>query len=387
MGTGAHGSESGSQAPAGRGAVARAAATGSDRAIRPSIVVIGSLNADVGVTVPEFPAPGATVLGGDLAVSPGGKGANQAVAAALTGGHVAMVGAVGADPFAELAVAGLREAAVDLGRVRTVDGATGTAVITVDARGENTIVVSAGANAAVGRDDVEAAVPLLEEADVLLMQGEIAPEVVDHAARVWPRLRSRVWSRVRAGRERRMILNAAPVTAVAEETLLSADPLVMNETEARDIAEMLGLVREGAQRSAMHDRPCPSSGEDSAGAHDIAQADDAAEALHEEMDEVCEALRDAGAPSVVVTLGAAGFVVADSSCAGPVHVESSPVTAIDSTGAGDMFVGALAAHLASGSTLLDAAELAGRAAASTVRFRGAQSSYAAAVAAAAPRRV
>src|SRR5699024_3256719 len=126
MGTGAHGAGSGSQAPSERGPVARTATTDSDRAARPRIVVIGSLNADVGVTVPEFPAPGATVLGGDLAVSPGGKGANQAVAAAVTGAHVAMVGAVGADPFAEIAVTGLREAGVDLDRVRTVDGATGT---------------------------------------------------------------------------------------------------------------------------------------------------------------------------------------------------------------------------------------------------------------------
>jgi len=363
MGTGAHGAGSGSQAPSERGPVARTATTDSDRAARPRIVVIGSLNADVGVTVPEFPAPGATVLGGDLAVSPGGKGANQAVAAAVTGAHVAMVGAVGADPFAEIAVTGLREAGADLDRVRTVDGATGTAIITVDARGENTIVVSAGANAAVGRDDVDAAEPLLEEADVLLMQGEIAPEVVDHAARVW----SRAESRAGDGRERRMILNAAPVTAVAEQTLLSADPLVMNETEARNVAAMLGSVGVAAENAAAQE-----------------PAVDSTEALHEEMDEVCYALCEEGAGSVVVTLGAAGFVVADGSCDAPVHVEPTPVTAIDSTGAGDMFVGALAAHLASGSTLLDAAERAGEAAASTVRLRGAQSSYFASVTTATP---
>jgi ribokinase len=313
------------------------------------------------------------VSGGDLVISPGGKGANQAVAAALTGADVTMVGAVGSDRFAEAALTGLRRSGVDLARVRTVDGATGTALITVDAAGENTIIVSPGANGQVCDADAEVAAALLGEgttADgsppedgaaragrpagrgepaVLVLQGEIASRVVDLCVDV-----------VRDRAHVRVLVNAAPVTDFARATLHVADPLVVNESEALLIARQIG-----ASPAAV-------------------EIGDGAEAA-DEMAAVAAGLVEWGIPAVVLTLGAQGSLVAEqavrrdsgqSSARVVVHrVESSPVRAVDTTGAGDMFVGALAAHLAEGCGLVEAARAAAVRAAASVEHPGAQSSY------------
>src|SRR5512142_65077 len=147
------------------------------------IVVVGSLNADLVVRSPRFPAPGETIQGEDLATIPGGKGANQAVAAARLGANVAMIGCVGADAFGAMLIENLKQNKVDARHVRR-DGsaATGTAIIVVDENGENSIVLSPGANGKIARHDIAPA--LLAGARLLLLQFEIPMETVIHSARL-----------------------------------------------------------------------------------------------------------------------------------------------------------------------------------------------------------
>ncbi len=296
-----------------------------------SVVVVGSVNADLLTRTEVHPAPGQTVLGRDLRVLPGGKGANQAVAAARLGARVTFVGAVGDDEFADPATSGLREAGVDLDRLAVVPGGTGVAVVTVAADGENSIVVIPGANAAVGSDAVRRHADLLAAADVVVLQGEIPRDGIETAAGL-------------AGG--RVVVNLAPVVDVDPEVLRRADPLVVNEHEAHGALELL----------------------DGAAAAGEGAADE----------EVVARLRAAGVPSVVLTRGAQGALVAggDAGCGSDgVAVPSPRVNAVDTTGAGDAFVGALAAELARGSALADAARLAVRVGAFAVRGSGAQPSY------------
>jgi ribokinase len=296
-----------------------------------TVVVVGSANADLLARTAVHPAPGETVLGRDLAVLPGGKGANQAVAAARLGARVAFVGAVGDDEFADAATAGLREAGVDLGRLAVVPGGTGVAVVTVAADGENAIVVIPGANGTVGAGVVRRHADLLAAAGVVVLQGEIPRDGVEAAAHL-------------AGG--RLVVNLAPVIDVDPAVLRRADPLVVNEHEAH--AALRLLDRDGGA------------------------GDDVAD------EEVVARLRTSGVPSVVLTRGALGALVAGGE--GPdddavVAVPAPRVDAVDTTGAGDAFVGALAAELARGSGLVDAARLAARVGAFAVRSSGAQPSY------------
>src|SRR5512135_3440185 len=177
------------------------------------IVVIGSLNADLVVRAPHFPAPGETIRGEDLATIAGGKGANQAVAAARLGASVAMIGCVGADAFGETLIENLKSNKVDARHVRR-DGsaATGTAIIVVDGNGENSIVLSPGANGRLAGGDIEPAT--LAGARLLLLQFEIPMETVVHAARL--------------AREKRIgvIVNPAPAHEIPEELLKITDYLV-----------------------------------------------------------------------------------------------------------------------------------------------------------------
>ena len=299
------------------------------------VVVVGSINVDLFARVERHPRPGETVLGSDGSTRPGGKGANQAVAAALAGAPVVMVGAVGDDAQAEVGLSLLRRAGVDLGRVRTVAGApTGLALITVSDAGENSIIVVPGANHAVGLDDV--ADLRLTPADVLVVQGEIPVDVVD--------------ATVRAAREAgaRVVVNLAPVVDLDPETLRAADPLVVNEHEALASARILGV-----DVSAL-----PADSVDVAAAATLA-----------------ESLVAAGVGSVVVTLGGAGAVIADAG-AESFTCTGETVEVLDTTGAGDCFAGTLAAHLALGRELGEAAAASNRAAAKAVQGHGAQESYA-----------
>lgn len=286
-----------------------------------AIVVVGSINADLVLQVARHPRPGETVLGRESVLMSGGKGANQAVAAARLGARVAMVGAVGTDPNATVALAGLREAHVDLENVSTVPGSTGLAVVTLSGDAENSIIVIPGANLAVTVEAVEAAHDVVAAAQVCVLQAEIPLPAVIRAAELAHDAGTRV------------VLNVAPATELPPETLRRADPLVVNEHEA---AVILG--------------------------HPIDEPADAAAEL--------AAL---GIASVVITWGSRGAVVLDRG-----HLRSVParvITPRDTTGAGDAFVGALAAGLVAGSTLLEAAEWAARVAAASVTRLGAQASY------------
>ncbi len=296
---------------------------------RPQVTVLGSLNMDISVTVPKLPEPGATVLGSAARFTPGGKGANQAVAAARLGAAVRMVGCVGGDDFGRQLLAALREENVDAGSVRTVNGApTGLAMISVDPAGENLITVAPGANHEVGAGEVAAASS--SPGDVLVICAEIpVPAIRAALARA---------SRV-SGSGGRSILNLAPApqtpAEAADIVTGGVDWLVVNETEA---AAVLRRKVEGLT--------------------------DAAEAAAE--------LVAAGAKHAVVTASAHGAALARGPEGAPVTIEAFQVGAVDTVGAGDTFVGALAVALAAGVPSAEAVRLAAAAGATAATRPGAQ---------------
>ncbi|MEU8802218.1 ribokinase [Spirillospora sp. NPDC048819] len=282
---------------------------------------MGSVNADLVVGVDRRPAPGETVLGSDLATHPGGKGANQAVAAARLGGRVGIVGRVGDDGHGELLRAALAADGVDLAHLTTTEGApSGVALITLGPDGDNSIIVSPGANARLGPDDIAAAADMIAGASVVSFQLEVPLPAVEAAARA------------AAGAGGRVVLNLSPPAPVPDGLLALCDPLVVNEHEA---AYLLG--GDGGP------------------------------------EEMAAALVRSGPRSVVVTLGADGVVVADGE--GTASIPSPKADAVDTTGAGDAFTAALCLRLARGDSLRDAARYATRVGAAAVRRRGAQSSY------------
>lgn len=309
---------------------------------RTGVVVVGSVNADLLTTVDQHPRPGQTVLGRTLDVLPGGKGANQAVAAAQLGAQTMLVGAVGTDQFAEPALAGLRAAGVDLGAVTVVEGATGVAQVTVSADGENAIVVIPGANASVDGAVVDARSAVIAGAAVVVVQGEIPRSGIEAAA---------------AHTRGRLVVNLAPVVDVDREVLLAADPLVVNEHEAALVLAAL----DGESGSAEQGTGVTGVDGERQGAGD------------DDEQRVVDALLAHGVPSVVLTVGARGALVADGS--GTTRVPSPRVDAVDTTGAGDALVGALAYRLSEGEGLVEAARLAARVGAYAVRGSGAQPSY------------
>ena len=296
----------------------------------PTVVVVGSINVDQRIALDRLPLPGETLIASSMMLWPGGKGANQAVAAARRGIRTVMVGAVGDDGRRDSALEVLASAGVELDTVRTVPGTpTGLAVVTVaEAPGaENTIVVVPGSNAAMDAAAVEAEAEIIAEASVVVAQGEIPVSGIDRLAEL---TRSR------------FLLNLAPVVGVAEETLRRADPLVVNEHEAKLLLQRLRLPLGGDTADEL--------------------ARDAGAAA---------ALRDFGVPSVVVTRGAGGAVVTTDD--GVVLVPAPRVDAVDTSGAGDAFVGALACALAREAGMQDAVRQAVRVAAHAVTAVGTQS--------------
>ncbi|WP_035771199.1 ribokinase [Arthrobacter sp. Br18] len=289
----------------------------------PGVVVVGSINADLVVTLERHPQPGETLLGRTLAVMPGGKGANQAVAAAKLQARTTLIGAVGEDAYTDVALSGLRSAGVNIDAVQRVGTTTGVAIVEVDDDGENTIVVIPGANGQVTAQLVSAAEALIAGAGVLVLQGEIPAASVAAAVDL---ARGRV------------LINLAPVIELDRTTLLRADPLVVNEHEgALVLAQLTGA-------------PAPSGHADTV-----------------------RALLSCGFSSVVMTLGGAGALVASSS--GVLKIPAPSVSVVDTTGAGDAFVGALAARLVADDSLPDAVRIAVRAGAFAVGAKGAQPSY------------
>jgi ribokinase len=300
--------------------VRRAASEAEEEMAR--VIVAGSINMDVVARTARHPRPGETVAGHGLAFHAGGKGANQAVAAARAGVETLMVGKVGADAFGEELHAFLRENAVDTARVSRVDGTTsGTAVIVVDDRGENTIVVVAGANGLLTPADVRD-VPATK-GDILISQFETPPETVE--------------AFLSMGRSAgaTTMLNPAPAAFFPDGLLHHVDVLVVNETE-------LGFF--------------------------VGQAL-SAEATRAEMVAAARKLRADPDQTMVVTLGPAGAVA----IAGDrvLEVPGRRVEAADTTGAGDCFVGSLGARLAAGDPLDRSLEFANTAASLCVQRPGA----------------
>ena len=302
------------------------------------ICVVGSINADLAVRVSRHPLPGETLLGTGALITAGGKGANQAVAAANLGAQVSMVGAVGRDANAQPALEYLKRAGVDLQFVHEVEAPTGLALITVSEDAENTIVVVPGANSTVDEQQVRKAKSVIAGADIVVLQGEIPASGFVEAVRL---------------ATGKVMVNLAPVIDVPTDVLLHADPLVANEHEAGLILGLYGV--------------------DVTAAASNAAASNAANAAESSEEDMAVALRKVGFANVVITRGSRGAVVATDD--GVTPILPATVTAVDSTGAGDAFVGALAAELVQGSSLVSAAQHAARVGAFATTRQGAQTSY------------
>lgn len=287
------------------------------------VFVVGSINQDFVLKVQRRPEPGETVTDAELAMYPGGKGANQATAAARLGASVALLGRVGDEVFSKDLIELLQSNGIDTTYVNPVRGvSTGAAFITVTPDGENTIVVSPGANRMLQPSDVTGAAGAIQEAKVLVAQLEIRVEAVEKAAQVAAEAGCRV------------LLNLAPVREVPANLLRLTDPLVVNEHEAAYL-----LKRK------------------------VSSVQEAKTAAHK--------LLDLGPRSAVITMGDAGAVLAESGEI-PIHLPAPRVAAVDTTGAGDAFVGALAARLAKGDTLVKSVAYAVKAGAVAVTRPGAQ---------------
>lgn len=291
---------------------------------RPYIVVIGSSNTDMVVKSGRLPVPGETVLGGQFFMNPGGKGANQAVAAARLGGRVSFVARVGNDLFGREAVAGFQTHGIGTEHIRfDATAPSGVALILVEEGGENVISVALGANAAMETADVERARALIREAAYVLIQLEIPLAVVSHAVQM------------AAQEGTPVVLNPAPAQALEDSLLASVHLLTPNETEA---ALLTGIAIT-----------------DPVSARQAAQQ-----------------LRDKGVAQVVITMGAQGaYVLSDDT---DQLIAAPRVQAIDTTAAGDTFNGALVVGLAEGMTLANAVAFANQAAAFSVTRLGAQAS-------------
>jgi ribokinase len=289
------------------------------------ILVIGSLNMDLVVRCESLPQVGQTIIGRDFLTAPGGKGANQAVAAARLGARVRMAGCVGRDAFGLALVASLRAAGVHADDVMAVDGPTGTALITVDAAGANTIVVVPGANAACDAALIDRALARAGGPGILLLQHEIPAEANARAIRA---ARQAGWC---------VMLNPAPARSIPAELLKLIDLVTPNASESAAITGRAVASRADAIASA-------------------------------------RALRAMGARAAVVTLGGDGSVCCDAT--GAWHGPAVPIEAVDTTAAGDAFIGALAVALAEGRTPAQGLGVAAAAAALAVTRLGAQPSLA-----------
>jgi ribokinase len=292
------------------------------------IVVVGSFNMDLVVRMPVIPRLGETLLGGVFATFPGGKGSNQSVAAARLGGEVTMIGQVGADAFGEQLLTMARAEGIETRHVG-IDPqvATGVALIQVDAQGQNTIAVASGANFTLTAEDVAAAWGQLERVNLLVMPLETPMETIVIAAELARKSGARV------------VLNPAPAQNLSPELLKNVDILIPNEYEAALMAGIGIHSPEDARLAAAH-------------------------------------LLQNGPGSVIITMGSQGCLIAE-----PgereidyTHISAFPVVAIDTTAAGDGFVGALAVALGEGYSLPEAARFASAAAAISVTRHGAQPS-------------
>ncbi len=283
------------------------------------VLVVGSINMDLVVRVPHSPRPGETVLGGDFETFPGGKGANQAVAASRMGGEVTMVGRVGSDNFGDTLIQGLVEDNIRTTYVIKDTGTpTGIAMIAVAANGENMIVVASGANYKVSESDVTNARDIMRDTDLLLLQLECPMEAVAAAIDL------------AKAYDIPVVLNPAPAQPLSQALLANVDILTPNETELMMLA-----------------------GEDT-------------------VDKAVKKVLSWGTKNLVVTLGANGARVITEGV--DRHIPAHEITAVDTTAAGDAFNGALAVAYAEGKSLLEAVDYGMAAGALAATRRGAQPS-------------
>lgn len=274
----------------------------------PAVTVVGSYNHGLTMTVPTIPVPGETVLGSDFAEGVGGKGSNQAIAAARLGANASFVGRIGDDRFGDRAVALWEREGVDASAVDRLDDVhTGVGFVIVERDGENAITVAPGANARLDDEAVRASASSIAAADVLLCQLEVEDEPVAAAVEV----------AAEAGVE--VVLNPAPARALPDSTLANVDVLTPNRTEARILA----------------------------GRPPDADVDDEA---------IADELLERGPDAVVLTLGGDGALVAADG--ERVRVPPADVEVVDTTGAGDAFNGAFAVARGEGRDLVEATEFA-----------------------------
>ena len=290
-----------------------------------NIVVVGSLNMDLVIQVPTIPKLGETVLGNNFATFPGGKGANQAVAAARLGASVAMVGQVGADTYGESLINSLSTEGVNIDQIFMDEStATGVAMISVDDSGQNSIVVASGANFTLTNEQIQSAWEKLGDIDILIMPLETPPDTILEAARLANR------------RDVQVVLNPAPARLLEEELLSLVDVLVPNEHEILQVSEYYDSVKTDVEKAA-------------------------------------RTLIGQGANAVVTTLGSNGVSIVENN-KNEVLLPPFSVDVVDTTAAGDSFVAALAVGLGEGKTLYEACYFANAAGALTVTKLGAQPS-------------
>lgn len=289
-----------------------------------SIVVIGSSNTDMIIQVPRIPKPGETIIGGKFSMAAGGKGANQAVAAARAGGEVALIARVGQDMFANEAISGFRNDGIDTScLVRDSQAPSGVAEIFVAENGENSIAVASGANMNLSEEDIRKAENVITKATIVLMQLEIPLDSVIFAAR----------TACQAGKK--VILNPAPAQPLPDDLYKNISVITPNESEA----ELLTGINVTDEKSA---------------------------------GKASKVLLEKGAGAVIVTLGAKGSFVMNREW--HALIPGYPVKAVDTTAAGDVFSGVLAVGLGEGRSLKEAVRFATAAAALSVTRLGAQPS-------------
>ena len=286
------------------------------------IMVIGSSNTDMTVRSRVLPGPGETVLGGDFMMGYGGKGANQAVAAKRLGGNVDFVCKLGKDLFGDNAIRHYREMGLDTVHIFQSEKPSGVALIMVDDKAENSIVVASGANGDLDIEDIETLAPAIRRSSILLLQLEIPMKTAESAAR----------TAYEAGVM--VVLNPAPAAQLSEELMRCVSVLVPNESESSYISGV-----------------------------DVTDADSALEAVN--------VIKNKGAKDVIVTMGSKGSLVCDGKVT---FIPARKVKAVDTTAAGDTFCGALCVALAEGFRLEEAARFATAASSISVQRPGAQDS-------------
>lgn len=288
------------------------------------IIVVGSCNTDMVIKADRLPIPGETVLGGVFLMNPGGKGANQAVAASRLGGNVTLISKTGNDVFGRQSVSLYNAEKINTDYIFSDSkNPSGVALITVDSNGENCIVVASGANASLCRADIDKAVSEIESGDLVLMQLEIPIDTVEYVAEIAHKKGIKV------------ILNPAPARALSDTLLKNLYIIIPNKSEAEILSGIKVVDLESAKQAA-------------------------------------DIISDKGVDIVVITLGSNGALIKE-------HdqyqfVEAVKVEAVDTTAAGDVFCGSVCVGLSEGKSILEAVKMAAKASAITVTRMGAQSS-------------